>query len=96
MTKTLAVAAAPSGVRVNCVCPGMIGTEMWKRFDHDLGQELLGLAPGALMEREIATIPLGRPGTPQDVAKTVVFLASSLSDYMTGQAINVSGGMVMY
>jgi meso-butanediol dehydrogenase/(S,S)-butanediol dehydrogenase/diacetyl reductase len=96
MTRTLAVAAAPSGVRVNCVCPGMIGTDMWQHFDRDLGQSLLGLEPGALIARELATIPLGRAGTPQDVARVVLFLASSLGDYMTGQAVNVSGGMVMF
>ncbi|TAK23080.1 MAG: SDR family oxidoreductase [Chloroflexota bacterium] len=96
MTKTLAHAVAKSGVRVNCVCPGIIDTEMWRQIDREQGQRILGLAEGALIDQRIAQVPLGRAGTPEDVARVILFLASPLADYMTGQAINITGGTITY
>ena len=95
MTKTLAFIGAPHGVRVNSVCPGNVDTPMWERIDRELtGRQ--GQPLGAAWQAGIAGIPMGRGGEPDDVAKVVVFLASDLAGYMTGQAINVSGGLVTY
>ena len=82
-TKALAKEVAPSGIRVNCVSPGFIMTEMNSRFsDEDL--ELI---------RE--DIPLGIFGEPRHVADSVSFLASEQAEYITGQILAVNGGMVI-
>lgn len=82
-TKALAKEVAPSGIRVNCVAPGFIMTEMNSRFsDEDL--ELI---------RE--DIPLGIFGEPRHIADAVSFLASSHAEYITGQILGVNGGMVI-
>ncbi len=89
LTQSLALEVAASGVRVNAVCPGMIeGTPM--RANAEAQSKKLGM-PAA--KDRVATIPLKRAGTPEDVAKVVAFLASEESAYMTGQALNVTGGM---
>ena len=82
-TKALAKEVAPSGIRVNCVAPGFIMTEMNKRFT---AEELE-------MIRE--DIPLGIFGTPDHVAEAVSFMASDRSEYITGQILAVNGGMVI-
>lgn len=82
-TKALAKEVAPSGIRVNCVSPGFIMTEMNRRFT---AEEL-----DAIKEE----IPLGFFGKPEHVADTVSFLASEKSEYITGQVIAVNGGMVI-
>ncbi len=94
LTRSAAQALAPHGITSNCVCPGAVETPMWEQIDAEWGA-LRGWAPGEAWKRRIAHIPLGRPETPDDVAGVVAFLASSDSDYMTGQALNVDGGMVM-
>ena len=82
-TKALAKEVAPSGIRVNCVSPGFIMTDMNNRFsDDDL----------ALIREEI---PLGFFGKPSHIADAVAFLASDRSEYITGQVIAVNGGMVI-
>jgi NAD(P)-dependent dehydrogenase (short-subunit alcohol dehydrogenase family) len=96
LTRSLAAAYAKDGVRVNCVCPGLVETDMWKQIDRDVGVDLLGKRPGAYWQERISSIPLGRPEQPEDVARVVGFLASSKSAYMTGQAINVTGGMITH
>jgi NAD(P)-dependent dehydrogenase (short-subunit alcohol dehydrogenase family) len=96
MTKSLALAHARDGILVNCVCPGSIDTAMWDALDHDVGVLQLRLPPGEHKRRRAEQIPLGRLGTPEDVARVFGFLASSKSDYMTGQAVNVTGGLVMF
>lgn len=89
LTQALALEVAPHGVRVNAVCPGMIeGTPM--RESAEAQSKALGV-PAA--KDRVQTIPLRRAGTPEDVAKVVAFLASDEAGYMTGQAINISGGM---
>jgi NAD(P)-dependent dehydrogenase (short-subunit alcohol dehydrogenase family) len=96
LTRSLALACTSDGIRVNCVCPGFVDTEMWRQIDREVGVEKLGKQPGQFWQERVATIPLGRAEQPEDVAHVVGFLASSKSDYMTGQAINVTGGLVMH
>lgn len=95
LTKTLAVELAPHGVLVNAVCPGIIETDM-KRRERVEGGELRGMTAGDIEREDNAQVPLGRTGQPQDVANVVLFLASDLSSYMTGQGVNVTGGMTMH
>ncbi len=82
-TKALAKEVAPSGVRVNCIAPGFIMTDMNKNFS----REDLNLI--------LEDIPLGVFGKPQHIADTVSFLASEKAEYITGQVIAVNGGMVI-
>ena len=93
-TRSLAVAFAPD-VRVNCVCPGPAETEMW-RYMNEEGSDRAGLPRGAFAERHAQAIPLGRFAKPEDVAGVVAFLCSSAAAYMTGQAVNVSGGLITH
>jgi NAD(P)-dependent dehydrogenase (short-subunit alcohol dehydrogenase family) len=96
LTRSLAMAFARDGIRVNCVCPGLVDTPMWAQIDREVGVGLLGRAPGEYWRQRTAEIPLGRPEQPEDVARVVGFLASSKAGYMTGQAINVTGGLIMH
>lgn len=90
-TQALAAEVAPLGINVNAVCPGsIVGTRM--RDDADRLSREQGLPTAK--ERE-HLIPLGRVGGPDDIARVVAFLASEESAYMTGQAINVTGGLWM-
>ena len=84
-TKALARELAPAGIRVNAVAPGAIDTEMTKVLRED--EELLG--------RVLATVPAGRRGTIQEVADAVLFLVSGLGSYLTGETVNVDGGVMM-
>jgi NAD(P)-dependent dehydrogenase (short-subunit alcohol dehydrogenase family) len=94
ITRTAAQVLAPHHVTSNCICPGVVDTPLWQKLDADIA-EIEGLQIGEAWRRRIANIPLGRPETPADVAGLVAFLASPDSDYLTGQAINVDGGLVM-
>jgi len=91
-SKALALELAPYGITVNCVCPGMVNTDMQAR---EVGWEakLRGLTPEQVREEYVKVTPLGRLEEPEDVAKVIVFLASPYSDFMTGQAVNVCGGV---
>jgi NAD(P)-dependent dehydrogenase (short-subunit alcohol dehydrogenase family) len=92
LTQSLAKELAPHGIRVNAVCPGIVaGTIM--RADIDRFSQQLGLPTS--MERAKG-IPLKRMAEPEDIAKVVAFLLSEEASYMTGQAINVTGGMWMH
>jgi NAD(P)-dependent dehydrogenase (short-subunit alcohol dehydrogenase family) len=89
LTQSLAQELGPQGVRVNAVCPGMIeGTPM--RQSAEAQSKALGV-PAA--KDRLQTIPLRRAGSPEDVAKVVAFLASDEAGYMTGQALNITGGL---
>ena len=95
LVKTLAIEVAPKQILVNAVCPGIIETEM-KQRERVEGGALRGLSVEEIRQEDISQVPLGRTGTPQDVANVVLFLASPLASYMTGQALNVTGGMTMH
>jgi NAD(P)-dependent dehydrogenase (short-subunit alcohol dehydrogenase family) len=94
LTKVMASELAGNGVRVNAICPGQVATDLEKwRF----GLEAQ-FFDSTIEEREAEmckTIPLGRIGRPDEVGDLVVFLASDRSSYMTGQAINITGGQLM-
>src|SRR5947207_3119778 len=94
LARTSAQVLAPDRITSNCVCPGAVDTPMWEQIDREIGA-LHGWAPREAWKKRIAGIPLGRPETADDVAGVVAFLAGPDSDYMTGQAIKVDGGMVM-
>jgi len=94
LTRSAAQALAADRITSNCVCPGAVDTAMWEQIDREWGA-LHGWGPREAWKKRIAGIPLGRPETPDDVAGVVAFLAGPDSDYMTGQAIKVDGGMVM-
>lgn len=82
-TKSTAKELAKRGININAVAPGFIDTDMTKKLPFKVKEEFL------------ESIPLMRMGRPEDVAKAVLFLASEYSDYITGQVINIDGGMVM-
>jgi NAD(P)-dependent dehydrogenase (short-subunit alcohol dehydrogenase family) len=94
LTRSLALAVAADGVRVNCVCPGFVETEMWSQLEQEMSA-IQGITQAEFHARSLARIPLGRWETPEDVARVVGFLASERSGYITGEALNVSGGLVM-
>lgn len=83
LTKTLAREVASRGIRVNAIAPGFIDTEMTRVLDEEVRQTL------------IEQIPLARLGLPEDVACCINFLVSDKSSYITGQVINLNGGMLM-
>jgi meso-butanediol dehydrogenase/(S,S)-butanediol dehydrogenase/diacetyl reductase len=95
MTKSLALAHAAQGIRVNCVCPGFVETDMWTMVSRDQGK-LLGMTAEEFTRQRAASVPLGRMEKPEDVAHVVAFLAGPRSGYMTGQALSVDGGLVMH
>jgi NAD(P)-dependent dehydrogenase (short-subunit alcohol dehydrogenase family) len=94
-TKAAARELAPYKINVNCVCPGIIETDM-QREDLARSAKFLGVTENEMKEQLLSLIPLGRIGKTDDVARVVVFLCSEDADYMTGQAINVTGGIINY
>lgn len=94
LTKVMARELAGNNIRVNAVCPGVIATDFTKwRFE--LEAQILASTEEARQAEMVSTIPLGRLGSAGEVANLVAFLASAESSYMTGQAINVTGGQLM-
>lgn len=83
MTKSIAAEVASRGVTANCIAPGFVKTPMTD-----------GL-PEPVKEKMLASIPMAKLGEPQDIANLVAFLASDESSYITGQTININGGMAM-
>src|SRR5215216_5202047 len=94
MTKSLALAHAADGIRVNCVCPGFVETDMWTKVAKEQSA-ILGMSAEEFTRHRKASVPLGRMETAEDVASVIGFLASPRSGYMTGQALSVDGGLVM-
>lgn len=95
MTKTFAHAFAKHGVRVNCVCPAITDTPMLDTVTREIAAAR-GIAPEEVEAAYHRAIPLGRTARPEEIANVVRFLLSDEASYMTGQAINVSGGLVTY
>lgn len=82
LAKSLSYEVAPRGIRVNVVAPGFIDTDMVKKV------------PPAHLKEALQVIPLGRTGTPAEVAQAAVFMASSAASYITGKVLTVDGGMI--
>jgi meso-butanediol dehydrogenase/(S,S)-butanediol dehydrogenase/diacetyl reductase len=93
-TQALAREMAPHGIRVNCVCPGFVKTGMQSR-EVQWEAKLRSMTPQAVVDEYIAATPLGRLETPEDVAKAVLFLCSDLAGFITGESLNVTGGVRM-
>jgi 3-oxoacyl-[acyl-carrier protein] reductase len=83
-TKSLAKELAPYGIRVNGIAPGVIATPYHERY-----------SPPEVFKKFLAAIPLGRAGTSEEIADVIVFLASPAARYMTGETVEVNGGMLM-
>ena len=94
ITRSAALALARYNINVNAVAPGVAPTPMWTQIDRERG-EIFGSKPGEAFANFIETIPLKRASTPEDVAAAVAFLCSPDSDYITGQCLNVDGGIEM-
>lgn len=94
LTQSAALAFAPRGITVNAVCPGVVDTAMTSSI-HEIRASALGITPRESLDRIISRIPLGRIETPEDVAGAVSFLCSPNAAYITGQSLNVCGGMEM-
>ena len=93
-TQSAARETAKYGIRINAVCPGFVKTSMQNR-EIEWESKIRSMTKNEVLEEYIAQTPLGRLEKPEDVAKVVLFLAGSDSDFMTGQAINVTGGVYM-
>ena len=90
LTRAMAVDHAQDKIRVNCICPSIIET--------DLGMQVMSQNPNAQAEREkrIAEIPIGRIGTPEDVAMMAVYLVSDEASWITGASFPLDGGLTAY
>lgn len=96
LTQSLALDLAPHNIRVNAVCPGnLLDGTLWQESLYEQYAKTQGLTPAEVRAKYESQVPLGRGCTYEDVANVVVFLASDDSSYMTGQAINVTGGQEM-
>lgn len=95
LTKTMAKELAQDNILVNAVCPGIVETEM-KRTERIVGGKIRKMTAEEVYAEDCSQVPLGRTAEPREVANVVLFLASPLASYMTGQAINVTGGMTMH
>jgi meso-butanediol dehydrogenase / (S,S)-butanediol dehydrogenase / diacetyl reductase len=93
-TQALAREVAADGIRVNCVCPGFVRTSMQER-EVAWEAKMRGMRPEEVLEDYVGQTPLGRLQEPEDVAAAVLFLASDLAGFVTGEALNISGGVRM-
>ncbi|MFO7930214.1 MAG: SDR family NAD(P)-dependent oxidoreductase [Thermodesulfobacteriota bacterium] len=94
LTKTMAKELAGAGIRVNAICPGQIMTDI-EKWRFDLEARFFNTTAKQRELEMCKTIPLGRIGEPAEVAELSAFLASGASSYITGQAINITGGQLM-
>ena len=96
LTQSIALDLAPYGIRVNAVCPGnLLDSPLWVDSLYEEYAKKWGISKKEVRKKYESQVPLGRGCRYEDVANVVVFLASDEASYMTGQAINVTGGQVM-
>jgi len=96
LTQSLALEFAEAGIRVNAVCPGnLLDSPLWVDSLYAQYAERWGITEDEVRQKYVDQVPMGRGCTYQDVTNVVVFLASDQASYMTGQAINVTGGQEM-
>lgn len=92
LTQAAAMEWAKHKITVNAYCPGIVGTSMWEQIDEKLAEEE-GIPKGDALKKYSEAIAMGRVSVPEDVAKYVSYLASTDSDYMTGQSVMIDGGI---
>ena len=95
LTQAAARSLATHGITVNAICPGVVGTELWDQLDEEMLRIGETTRVGQSIEDFAAGILLGRVAVPEDLGGFATFLASADSDYMTGQSIQIDGGMVL-
>lgn len=96
LTQSMALDLAPFGIRINAICPGnILDSPLWQNSLFQQYAKKWGISIEEVKRKYIEQVPLGRPCTYEDIINVAVFLASKKSDYMTGQAINVTGGQEM-
>ena len=95
ITQSLALEFAKDGIRVNALCPGVVFTPLWNKMINDYANKQ-SIKPEEVRSYLENSIPLGRLCTEKDVARAAVFIASDDASYITGEAINISGGKVMH
>ena len=94
LTKVMAKELAGLNIRVNAICPGQIMTDL-KKWGFELEAQFFNTTVEERQQKMCETIPMGRIGSPQEVADMALFLASEVSSYVTGQALNICGGQLM-
>ena len=94
-SKQLALELSEHQILVNCVCPGVVDTPMWDLIDRETAR-IQGVPVGSVKTKVVASIPLGRIQSPDDVANVVAFLASDDASYITADAVNCAGGLLPY
>ena len=95
ITRSFAYALAGRNVRVNAICPGIVDTPMQDKVLDQIAP-LRGMTRDQLAEARLKTVPLGRTSSPDECAGVIWFLLSGAAGYMTGQAVNFTGGLVMW
>jgi NAD(P)-dependent dehydrogenase (short-subunit alcohol dehydrogenase family) len=93
LTKSVALELAERGIRVNAICPGKMATFIWAKLYPDMPADLVDRVPEIAQPWLAEGVPLGRAGFPADIANAALWLASSESSFVTGQAIVVDGGL---
>ncbi|WP_019554031.1 SDR family NAD(P)-dependent oxidoreductase [Propionispira raffinosivorans] len=95
LTQSIALEFAQKGIRANCICPGVVQTPMWDKQVIDYARKR-NLKPEEVMPYFCKTIPMGRTCSYKNFTDMAIFIASDRSAYMTGQALNLTGGSLLY